>query len=282
MAITRFNNSNFTTGNKKFASFDTGYPSLMPAPTATDLATGTTASIAFTAQSGATSYTVISSPGSLTATGTSSPITATGLTTGTPYTFQIRANNSVGSGAYSAASNSITPTSPASFDSIATWSSGNNSSQAISFSSIPSTYKHLQLRCYFETTGEGVTPIMRFNGDSGSNYSWHLIRQYNSSTLDTYGAASQSYAIQTLPWGTYGTEASGFPNNVIIDIYDYTDTNKFKIVSATSYGAKFSASQQRVSYQSGAWRSGSVISTITFDAYNYTSLTRVALYGIKG
>jgi len=107
MAITRFSNSNFTTGNKKYASFDTGYPSLMTAPTATAGSSGT-ASVAFTAQSGATSYTVISSPGNITGTGASSPITVSGLTPGASYTFQVRAINSVGTGPYSAASNSVT------------------------------------------------------------------------------------------------------------------------------------------------------------------------------
>jgi hypothetical protein len=107
MAITRFNNSNFTTGNKKFASFDTGYPALMAAPTATAGSAGS-ASVAFTAQTGATSYGVISSPGNVTATGTSSPITVSGLTPGVSYTFRIRPINSVGTGVYSSASNSVT------------------------------------------------------------------------------------------------------------------------------------------------------------------------------
>jgi hypothetical protein len=40
-----------------------------------------------------------------------SPFTVTGLTGGTAYTFTVRAENSVASGAYSSASNSVTPTS---------------------------------------------------------------------------------------------------------------------------------------------------------------------------
>ena len=72
------------------------------------------AAVAFTAPasnggSAVTGYTVTSNPGGKTATGTVSPITVTGLTNGTPYTFTVTAANAMGSGAASAASNSVTP-----------------------------------------------------------------------------------------------------------------------------------------------------------------------------
>ena len=56
-----------------------------------------------------TGYTVTSFPGGITKTGASSPITITGLTNSTPYTFTVTATNSIGTGAASAASNSVTP-----------------------------------------------------------------------------------------------------------------------------------------------------------------------------
>lgn len=56
-----------------------------------------------------TTYTVTSSPGGLTGTGASSPINVAGLTNGTPYTFTVRATNSVGQGSASAASPAVTP-----------------------------------------------------------------------------------------------------------------------------------------------------------------------------
>ena len=70
-----------------------GLPGAMAAPTATDGGTGTTASIAFTTVSGATSYTVVSSPATTSQTASSSPYTFTGLTAGTAYTFSIAATN---------------------------------------------------------------------------------------------------------------------------------------------------------------------------------------------
>jgi hypothetical protein len=78
----------------------------------------TSASVTFTAPADPglpaiiTGYTVTSSPGGITATGSSSPITVTGLTTGTAYTFTVRATNATGTGPASAASNSVTPAVP--------------------------------------------------------------------------------------------------------------------------------------------------------------------------
>ncbi len=78
------------------------------------IAGNASASVSFTAPAsngGAaiTSYVVTASPGGLAAVGTASPINITGLSNGTAYTFTVFARNSVGTGAASSASNSVTP-----------------------------------------------------------------------------------------------------------------------------------------------------------------------------
>ena len=61
---------------------------------------------------GTVTFTATSSPGGITGTG-ASPITVSGLTIGTPYTFTVTASTPGGTGPASAASNSVTPVSPA-------------------------------------------------------------------------------------------------------------------------------------------------------------------------
>ena len=85
------------------------------APTGVTAAAGDAqATVSFTAPanvggSAISAYYAVSNPGQITASGASSPVTVTGLTNDTAYTFQVWALNSFGPGAFSAASNSVSP-----------------------------------------------------------------------------------------------------------------------------------------------------------------------------
>lgn len=95
------------------------WPAAPGAPTIGTATAGVgAATVAFTAPAftgypaGISSYTAVSTPGCITASGASSPVTVTGLTNGTSYTFSVRATGANGTGPFSAASNSVTPTLP--------------------------------------------------------------------------------------------------------------------------------------------------------------------------
>ena len=64
-----------------------------------------------------------------------------------------------------------------SFESIATTTVGSGGTSSIDFTSIPSTYQHLQLRIISRVsnadTGDNI--FLQFNGDTSSNYSWHYM-----------------------------------------------------------------------------------------------------------
>jgi len=245
------------------------------------------AEVAFTAPTvgGPTfSYTALSNPGSVTATGTSSPITVTGLTAGTSYTFTVRGTNPSGNSEYSTASNSVVPTVATAFESIATVTVGTDNPTTITFSSIPSTYTHLQIRGIGRcgrTDGDN-NYILRFNSDSASNYAFHRLNG-TGSTVSATGSATQDrinvdFALSS-PW--IGT--SNFAP-LVLDILDYTNTNKFKTVRYLVGFDSNGGNRDRIALGSGLWRSTSAITSITLQAdasQTLSQYTTLALYGIK-
>lgn len=288
MAVSRIKTSSVLQGFPKSRSVLAGYPPVMAAPTATDGGTGTTASVAFTAVSGATSYTVLSTPGSFTGTGSSSPITVSGLTAGTAYTFQIRATNSVGTGAYSAASNSVTPIVPTAFESIASIS-GTGSSSSFTFTSIPQTYKHLQIRAILrENSGGNANGSLKleFNGSGSSVGRGHWFQALGETS--PYTNAQYDSGDMYIQYVSVGSAATGNVYGMLImDIMDYSDTSKNKVIR-NFYGINannLAATSAAVGSNSNLWVNTSAINQIKLVGSNnnpYTTLSNVALYGIKG
>jgi len=251
----------------------------------TDTAAGGTVTVAYTAAAtggAVTTFTATSTPGSLTGTGTS-PITVSGLTDGTAYTFKVKGTNSTATGPESAASSSVTPTSflVGAYDSIAT-TTLSSSASSVTFSSIPATYTHLQLR-YIARSSRTQTQgyiVTRFNGDSGTNYSRH--------TVEGDGAAAESYAESTVSYGSlYQISAASNTASIfgagVVDILDYANTNKYKTLRAATGDDKNGSG--RVYLTSGLWRNTAAITSIVFTEYNgfnFEQYSSFALYGIKG
>jgi len=176
--------------------------------------------------------------------------------------------------------------STSSYESIAT-ATGTGSSATISVSSIPSTYASLQVRATFKATGTGFYVddlLLRFNSDTGSNYTKHSL-QGNGSTATAVGTASTT----SIDCGRILSSDAALANmttTVIIDIHDYASTTKYKTVRIFSGDeGNISNTSFRVFLASGLWQSTSAITSLTFStdaALNFTSATQVALYGIKG
>ncbi len=242
--------------------------------TAADGGTGTTATVTYTA--GATggkavsAYTATSSPGSLTGTG-ASPITVSGLTTGTAYTFAVTATNANGTSTASAASNSVTPAEPNSYESIATLTFSTPTYIA-QFNSIPSTYKHLQIRYRVADDGAGAM-LLQLNNNTTASYAWHYLRG-NGSTV----SASAGSSTTNIRPGELGTSKSN-PTVGIIDILDYASTTKATTVRyINGYDNNGSG---LVQVGSGLWTENFAINAITLQFGDVNPAT-VALYGIKG
>jgi hypothetical protein len=259
-------------------------------PTAPTVGTATagaeSATVAYTAATvggPVTTFTALSSPGSITGSGTSSPITVTGLTGGTAYTFTVRGNNATGSSEYSSASNSITPTVATSYESIATVTVGSGGTTSISFSSIPSTYTHLQMRFTARSKDNDTNAFiyMQLNGDTASNYSDHYLRG-DGSSVSAIGNANNTVIYATGQIPALVATASVFGVGVV-DILDYANTNKYKTSrSLNGYDSNGSGS---VFHESGNWRNTNAVSSITLTtqaSQGFAQYSSFALYGIKG
>lgn len=254
--------------------------------TATDAGTGTSVTVAYTA--GATggkavsTYTATSSPGSLTGTG-ASPITVSGLTTGTAYTFTVTATNANGTSTASAASNSVTPASPSSFESIATFTLG-TATNSVTFSSISSAYKSLQIRSMQkDSNGNAAGQSIRitFNGDTATNYSYHDLYAFAPGGVGSGGTANATYILSQLV--SAGGTSTPFGVS-IIDIIDYANTSKNKTLRM--FGGtdnNQNTAYTGLSLTSGLWRSTSAINSVTLTAHNisFAAGSKFALYGIK-
>jgi hypothetical protein len=137
------------------------------------------------------------------------------------------------------------------------------------------TYKHLQLRYLGQTASGGPDVQLRFNGDSGANYSWHIV--YGNGT--SAGTASATSTNQ-IGFGNASSGANAF-GGAIIDILDAFNTSKNK-TTRSLYGSQGNLT---VGLWSGAWYSTSAISTITIlnsSAVNFTVGSRFSLYGVRG
>jgi len=166
------------------------------------------------------------------------------------------------------------------FDSIATVTVGSGGTSTITFSSIPSTYTHLQVRAFARcASGSAIRNItFQINGDTASNYYRHYMQGDGTSTPVGGDAGNLIYL----------GSASGTANGVsrfatsIYDFLDYADTNKFKTVRAI-YGYEDNSNGQAV-FGSGHWRSTSAITSLTFStegSFAFSEYTSFALYGIK-
>jgi len=168
------------------------------------------------------------------------------------------------------------------YDSIAT-TTLTSSSNGITFSSIPSTYTHLQLRIQIKGTSSGTDWFfIRFNGvDTSSNYYGHWLYGNGSSALTSVPNPPNNTSAIVLG-DTPGTTATNVFSGFVIDILDYTSTNKTKVIRGLGgYDANGSGT---VGLISGLALSTSAITSITIGGYNASmgQYSQFALYGIKG
>lgn len=169
------------------------------------------------------------------------------------------------------------------FESIATATVGAGATATdVTFSSIPSTYQHLQIRYLTRTNSTVANDTnavgLQFNTDTNNNYAAHLLYGTGASAL-----ASASASIARLFAGYANSNnysATNYTANVV-DILDYKNTNKNTTVRTLcgndGNGAGF------VLLVSGLWMNTNAVDSIKLFPTTsvFAEYSHFALYGIR-
>jgi hypothetical protein len=151
----------------------------------------------------------------------------------------------------------------------------------IEFTSIPSTYTHLQVRgITFGTAAPSGSMLFQMNGDTNSNYNSHILGG-NGTVPSAYSTGSETSGRF---YGYYDNLSNtSYPLAFIMDILDYTNTNKNKTVRTLSGMDKNGTNYGEVFIYSSVWRSNSAVNSLRLycGGQNLGQYTYFALYGIK-
>lgn len=155
------------------------------------------------------------------------------------------------------------------YESIATVAVGAGGASTITFSSIPSTYKHLQIRG-FSTYASNENVYMKPNGNAGTK-GHQLQGDGATATGDVYNAII-----------VYSSRTNTGNYVFITDVLDYATTTKNKTFRSLAGGDANGAG--RVSLNSGFYDNTAAISSIDIvlsSGGSFTQYSHFALYGIK-
>lgn len=158
------------------------------------------------------------------------------------------------------------------------------SSATITFTSIPSTYKHLQLRMVARSSQATTGGQIFININSAFTGSDTI---YNTHNLFANGSSVISQSLATGSTWQFGrilsaNDTASAHGATIVDLLDYTDTNKNRVMRYLSGANGTSA---RLEFGSGLWRSTTAVSSLYIQndsLANWASGSRFSLYGIKG
>ena len=149
------------------------------------------------------------------------------------------------------------------------------------FSSIPSTYTDLVLvvNAGFSNSGGDNQFELRFNGDSGSNYS------VTSLSGDGSSASSARQSNNTYIEMYQRISRNSLTSNVIINIQNYANTTTYKTVLGRTNAPDGSSYGSGVGASVNLWRSTAAINSIVLgNLYGSNTMltgSTFTLYGIK-
>jgi hypothetical protein len=158
---------------------------------------------------------------------------------------------------------------------------GAGGAASIDFTSIPSTYQHLQIRVLARgtTSATDQEQYITYNGTSTNYYSAHILYGTGSSALSTVSTYSSVNLVPRLV--AANSTASTF-SSYITDILDYANTNKYKTIR--SLGGFDANGSGEIDLMSGLWMNTSAITSINIrpSSGNFAQYSKFSLYGYMG
>ena len=157
---------------------------------------------------------------------------------------------------------------PGTYEPIATTTLSTNTA-TVTFSSISGTYTDLVLVCVGKVVSGIHNNLIRFNSDTGTNYSRTYMYGDSSSTFSGTSANQTALAFPYF---------DSISNMTITHIMNYSNTTTYK--TALSRNAQPSGT---TTAEVGVWRNTSAITTVTITKGNQDFVTgsTFTLYGIK-
>lgn len=158
---------------------------------------------------------------------------------------------------------------------------GNGTSDLITFSNIPQTYKDLMI---IGTLSLGfnagyTTFSVLANNDTGSNYNW-LKTFYNGAASSNTQFGANAWRIEII-----GTTPTAETSPVVMCFQDYANTTKNKTMYWRANTISQSQSFYRMETGWGNRNSTAAITTLTLrnsSGVSWPTLTNVRLYGLAG
>lgn len=169
------------------------------------------------------------------------------------------------------------------YESISTYTLSTTTA-SVTFSSIPQTYKDLQLRMFVResgaNTGINSALFLRFNGDTNVSYARFGLNG-NGSTVALVDAVTDNKIV--LGDGlVQGGSTTGIFGAYIVDIYDYTSSTYKK--TTRSIAGAHNTTGQITSMYTNTWNIVDAITSIIVlpETNSLATGSVIALYGIQG
>jgi hypothetical protein len=155
---------------------------------------------------------------------------------------------------------------------------------AITFNSIPATFRHLRLvvagRSTNATADDGV--FLRFNGDATAVYDWQTLRASGTAVTAVEGIGQTYLDVGRIP---AGNAPAGIVGSLVIDLPDYAQTATQKTALSNNVNKRDAVTGGLDARQHvGTWRNTAALSQVQIAAVSgqLLSNTVATLYGTKG